>query len=154
MAAVLETILSSVQTAILGLSLTGVSTSNVVIMSVPINRPADLPQTPYPAILIAPFGAEDLSPSGGTNLHDDITYPILVAILAKNEQAQAYNRARYLLWREDIRKKFHNHRLTGASTVYTGMVTPQNMIDPTGWFEKNLFVSALLCKFVSREART
>ena len=80
--AVLFDILNAIKTAIEARGLVGIASANVVVQKVPGNRPADLPAQQFPAIVIAPYGAEELDPRAGTTSRDDVVYPVLVAILA------------------------------------------------------------------------
>jgi len=157
-ASVLEDILGAVKTGITGLSLTGLSSTLVFTQKVPSIRPADLPKTnpPAPVVVIAPFGGETLTPTAGTNLRDDIIYPILVAIVAPDSQTQATDRDKYLTWRESIRKKFHHNltAFTSLSTVFNSTVQPQAIIDPGAFFDRNVLVSAIVLQVSSREARS
>lgn len=150
--AVLTTILNAVQSQIIGMSLTGMTDANVLRMKVPVNRAQDLPRdNPYPCILIAPYGAEE--PVDGTNESDDIKYPVLIVILAADQNEQDFELDKYFTWREQIRQKFHYKRLTGCTTVYQGEVFPQAIVEASAWFTEAKFISSLLVKFTSRELR-
>lgn len=157
MASVLEDILQAVKTGITGLSLSGLSSSNVLVQKVPSIRPADLPAaTSGPFVVVAPLGAEQIDPAAGTNLRDDKVYPIIAAIVAVDSQSQSANRDTYLTWRQTIIRKF-NHNLTafsGVSTVINSVVQPQAIVDPDAFFGRNVFVSAMLVQVTSREPRT
>ena len=79
---ILFDILDAVRSDIQALALPGLSAANVVVQKVPGNRAQDLPAVEYPCILIAPHGAESTDPLAGTNLRDDIVYPVRITILA------------------------------------------------------------------------
>lgn len=158
MASVLEDILVAVQSGITGLSLTGLSSTAVVVQKVASVRPADLPKfdPQGPVVVVAPLGQETLTPTAGTNLRDDIVYPVLVAILAPDLQSQTIDRDKYLTWRQSIRRKFHHNTsaFTSLSSVINSIVQPQAIIDTQAFFERNSLVSALLIQVTSREARS
>ena len=145
--------MEAVQTAIQGLGLTGLSSSNVLIHKVPRDLDKDMPATsPLPAIIISPRDAEGADPRAGTNLKDDVVYPIQIVILDQDGQNQTTNFDRYLQWRETIRRTFHNKRLSGVSEVTGVVVQPKTIVDPERWI-KGQFVSALVLAVTSREAR-
>jgi hypothetical protein len=146
--AVLYQCLDAVRSRIQGLSLAGVQNDQVVIGKVPDDK-----NRSFPSILITPFQSESLNAADGTNSRDDLGYPVLVAILAADNQDQQANLDTYLVWREKIRQAFHNQRLPGVSEIITTAVEPRNIVEPAAWFERNLFVSGLLLRFLSREPR-
>jgi hypothetical protein len=106
-----------------------------------------------PGVLIAPLDADAISRAGGTNQRDDVGYPIAVGLFAADSDSQTENYDRNLLWRERIRRKFLHQRLSGVPSVYTCLVEPKQIVDPFRWLARNLWVSTLLLRFLSREAR-
>jgi hypothetical protein len=148
-------ILGAIKTAIQGLSLSGVSSANVVLLKVATDQQSDLPGVKFPAILLAPFGAETMDPAAGTNVRDDTVYPVLVGIVAADNRSQTASFETYLGWRESIRKKFHNNisAFSGVSSVFNSVVSPLAIVDAPAWL-KNSFVSGLIVRVSSREART
>lgn len=157
--AVLENLLRGAQSLIQSTPFYTVSGANVVILEVPLNRPQDLPETLYPSIVLAPLGPEEMA-MDGTNSRDDITYPVLCAVVAANRQDQRTDRNLYFLWRQKLRRMFHNNGATVAAiqqqepTLYTVAVKPYDIIDARAWMERSLLVSALLLRFSTREPRT
>ncbi len=153
--AVLYDILTAVQTGVVALSLSGVANANILVMKVPSDLDRDFPATKFPAVIIAPYGPEILNPADGTNLRDDILYPVLVAILAADNGDQAANFNDYLTWRQQIRHAFHNTNLgTNGALAYNVQVVPQDIVDRSAWFERNLFASGMVLHCYSREPRT
>lgn len=152
MSAVLFDILEAIRADVQALGLPGLAAANVLVQKVPGDRPADLPAQKYPCILIAPVGAEELNPSAGTNLRDDVVYPVRITILADDcrDQEQQFNQ--YLGWRETLRRSFHNQRLT-AALCFAVHVEPLDVIDKSAWTGKGLFMSSLLLRCHSREPR-
>ena|SRR5579872_947101 len=149
--AILFDILSAIKTAIEGRGLVGVASANVVVQKVPGNRPADLPVQQFPAIVIAPFGAEEIDPRAGTTSRDDVVYPVLVAILAADDQDQELHLNQYLTWRQSIRQLFHDQPL--STLCFSVQVKPLDTIDRDAWLKRNLFASGLLLNCFSRESR-
>ena len=151
MHAVLYDILSAIKSAIEARGLVGVASANVVIQKVPGNRPADLPAQQFPAIVIAPYGAEELDPRAGTNARDDVVYPVMVAILAADDGDQELHLNQYLTWRQSIRQLFHDQPL--STLCFTVKVKPLDIIDREAWLKRNLFASGLVLQCFSREPR-
>ncbi len=148
---VLYDILGAIKTAIEARGLVGIASANIVIQKIPGNRPADLPAQQFPAIVIAPYGAEELDSRAGTNSRDDVVYPVLVAILAADDGDQELHLNQYLTWRQSIRQLFHDQPL--ASLCFTVQVKPLDMIDREAWLKRNLFASGLVLQCFSREPR-
>src|SRR4051812_7234314 len=94
--AILFDILNTVQSAIAGRGLAGVSAASVLVQKVAGNRAADLAPQAFPSIVIAPCGPERLDPHAGTTSRDDIVYQVLVAILAADNGDQQANFNQYL----------------------------------------------------------
>lgn len=151
MTAVYTSILNQVQTNIKALSLTDIEGQNVVIVKKLTDDPKAMPG--YPGVQISPFGNPSVRP--GTNVRDDIVYPVLVATLAKNKQSQSGFRDRALQWLQSIRRAFINQRLTdsGGSTIaYTCIVDPRDSFNPEAW-EKTIDLGAMILRFIARESR-
>src|SRR5262245_12765623 len=129
--ALLFDILSAVQTAIVARGLTGISAPIVVVQKVAGNRAADLPAQPFPSIVIAPHGAEQLDPGAGTTSRDDAVYKVLVAIMAADNGDQQTNFNQYLTWRESLRRMFHNQPLAGL--CFRVEVAPLDVVDRDAW---------------------
>jgi hypothetical protein len=152
MVSILHDVLLAIQSAIQGRQLPGLSAGNVVVQKVAAHRSPDLPMVDLPCILISPHGAETTDPLAGTNLRDDIVYPVRVTILAADAGDQQFGFRQYLGWREAIRRLFHNQRLatTGCFTVH---VQPLPIVDAGVWTERHLFSSAVVLNCFSRESR-
>lgn len=147
--------MEAIQTQIRALDLSGLDDANVVIVKLPL---ADRVKeqaivAAYPAILISPFGQEQMDPLAGTNLRDDIGYPVVCSIVAADNQALQSNLDTYLDWRQSLREEFHNSRLAGAvSTVFNAYVEPGPVVLPSAWFA-NFWHSSLTIRCISRETR-
>lgn len=152
--AVLFDALTTVQTAIQGLSLSGIANDHILVQKVISTSVKDLPATEFPCVLIAPFGKEDMLETG-TNLRDDIVYPIVAAIFAADDGSQTSNFNAYLTWREQIRKAFYNKNpFSSIMSVYQSKIQPLDIVDLFSWDKLNLFASGFLLQVYSREART
>jgi hypothetical protein len=156
--AALFTILSTIRTEVVGLQLAGLADANVVVQKAPSNLEKDLPEGKYPCVVIAPFGAEGVT--AGSNLRDDVAYPVLIAIVAderseialpQSEQLERFEL--YLKWRERIRKNFSNQRLT-STLVFNIVVQPLDITDRERWFRQGLWVSGLVLRLSNREDRS
>lgn len=151
MNAILFDILGAIKSAIEARGLVGVASANIVIQKVPGNRPADLPAQQFPAIVIAPYGAEELDPRAGTTSRDDVVYPVMVAILAADDGDQELHLNQYLAWRQSIRRLFHDQPL--ATLCFTVQVKPLDIVDREAWLKRSLFASGLVLQCFSREPR-
>lgn len=157
---ILLDILNQVQTTVQGLGLVGMPPANVIVQKVPTNRPKDLPADRYPATLIAPYGPEQINPSDGSNIRDDITYPVGVWILSSDNidseqpaQMQSKDFGKYVRWRQKIRRAFHNQRLT-STYGHKVVVQPLDVVDRSMWLGKGLWISGLVLLVTVREQRT
>ena len=145
--AVMERCLTGVQSRIQSLTLLDIPNANVVI-----HKAAEESKVPKPAVIISPAGPETMVPTAGTNVRDDIFYPVFVGIVAADNRDQTTNRAKYLKWREQIARAHRNQHLPGVTEVYTMQIQTRDIVSPT-WFANNLFVSAMVIQCVSREVR-
>lgn len=150
MTAILETILTCVKTQIESLSLTDISNDSILIQKVPSTN--KFTSEDYPAILIAPNTPKH-NPAQGTNLRDQIEYQVSIIIVDNDEQNQTLNRDKYLMWYEEILKKFRTPRLAGADTVVNSYVAPGVVVDPS-WFEVGEYHAGITLWFISWETRT
>lgn len=133
--AVLEECLLSVVAQIKALALTGIDDGNVVAMLVGDDQKGDGPEiSGFPCVVVAAGDRETIE--AATNLRDDVTYPILVALISV-ENRQATNRDRNLLWRQQVRRKFNQKRLpdvTGGS-AWKCEVRPGQIADRPRWLQ-------------------
>ncbi len=148
--AVLEDILTTVQTKIQDLNLTNIPDAQVIIQKVPSTR--DFVSANFPAVIIAPAGEPKFDPNKGTNIRDQIDYPIGVFMVAADNQDQVANRDKYFTWYESILKEFRTPRLVGVDSIVNSYVTPGAMVEP-GWFEVGEYVAGMVLWFMSWETR-
>lgn len=143
-------ILAAVQARVQGLSLSGVSSSNIDVRKVPSDRNLTLP-----GIVIC--GLKEAAPplQGTVNL-DDVIYPVLIGCIEADNQESTLtaNLNRHTLWRQTIRRSFHAQpRLAGVPTVINSFVEPSELCSFDGW-RNNKWASGLIVRFTSREPRT
>lgn len=142
----------SAHARILLLTLPGLSNDDIQIRKLPIDREWEDGTFNYPGIIVSSMGAESQSPQQGTNVRDDIEYPVFVSILAAENQDLVANHDRYLIWRQRINKAFRQQKLPGVSCVVQCKVQPFP-IKSTNAFFNNVHHSSLLIRCVSRETR-
>jgi len=112
--ATIDQVLAGVVSTIQGLSLTGVTSANVVSQIVGDDEEGAGPTVAgYPAVICTCNAGE--TSGEGTNLRDDWVYPVTVVILSAENRSQTTNRARNFQWRQSIKRAFHNKRLSGVS---------------------------------------
>lgn len=144
------------QARIQGMALSGIVNGSIVIQKEPWERAFGsdrIGQYALPGIIICPFGKEQMLPTEGTNVRDDVGYPILVSILASNNQdLSTNNQPLYLKWREQIARAFRNQRLPGILEIYRVAVEPAAISLPAA-FLANYYHSALVLRATSREVR-
>lgn len=150
--AVLYRCLTGVRSRIQGLSLSGIASTSVLIREVPSDRYFKSGDIALPGVVIAPVLGEQMNPLLGTNIRDDVGYPIGVFIVAASNQNLTPAAGNYK-WREQIARAFRNQRLPGVSEVWNCQVEPSAITDPGAWERANLFVSAMTLRFFSREVR-
>lgn len=153
---ILGTLLDAAVVAARGLSLAGVAADSIQQLGGLTAHTLDnhLPQRP--CIIFAPFGAEEIPDSGGTNAADDVTYRIACAIVdtANNDHTAAALDARYR-WRELLIDHFiHNQLAVSLSNaaLYDQTLELQPIVNLGAW-EKNWYLSAFVIKFLIRRRR-
>ena len=154
-----KTILDAVRTAIvadLGASgIDGIEAADVKVVWVPAPKQA-LDQgviTKFPAILISPYGIEQMPPNAGTVGADDYDYPCHVCIVNAADMSLTERLDLYLYWRERIRNLFQNQRLSGVSGVWRTYIVPGPISDNQASENTAFWASMLTVRAVSREQR-
>lgn len=146
--------LDAVRTVIRALGLTGVSSSSIVYKKLPLERVKRNDSLSYPIIIITP-ARKTMPWAQGDNVQDDIIYGVLVTLVDVDNQERTLeaNLNKYLLFLQQIEKAFHVKGLVGVVPgIYTCAVEPADPVLPAAWGQ-NLWASALLLKFTSRENR-
>lgn len=107
----------------------------------------------FPIVLVMKNGNEMVE--GGTNLSDDIRYPVVVMILDRIAPEDQTDDDDWTLWRQVIRKAFIMQRLAGVPTVYKteyagGEVVNVDAMASVDWMK---LIGTLAFGFVCRELR-
>lgn len=137
------------QTAIRNLALTGVDSDDVVVQKLPWDQKNT---GTYPKIVIATAGTESMARGAGTNIRDDVGYPVIVSIFDRDEETLTSNHSRNLLWRQSIARAMRNQSVSGVTEVFDCILEPGAIVDP-GWFNQNTYHSTFVLRFLSREVR-
>lgn len=143
----------AVQCKLRAMRLVGISPTSIVTQKLPWAKPfePDYQQYATPGIIISPWGQEAML--GGLNRLDDVGYPVLVSIIASDNQDLTTNLSKYLLWRERVARAFRNQSLGPAvPEVYTCRLEPLTIAVPES-FLAGFWSSHLLLRFISREPR-
>jgi hypothetical protein len=144
--------LDAVRSKILLCNLEDLADASVVIRQLPSDRGFDDGTYDLPGIVISQIGVENQNPSEGTNIRDDVQYPVTITVLAAGNQDLVTNQEKYLKWREQINRALRNQRLTGVDEVYKVTVTPGPITSPNAAWN-NYYHSQLIVRCVSREVR-
>ena len=152
--------LTAAQARIQLLGLPNLEYGNVIVRKLPIDRYLGAGQpTGLPAIRLTP-ATEQMPPLEGVNAKDDVTYGVLCTIVDayNQEPTLTANLPQFTLWRQSIARAFRSQRLpgvtspTGGNPIINAIVEPADQLIPAAW-SANLYASALLLRFVSREPR-
>lgn len=135
-----------------GLGLDGINTDDMVLQKLPWARAWSNKTRNFPGLIICPWGSEEMNPMAGVNRRDDVGYPVLISLIAQDNEDLESNLSEYLLWREQINRFFRNQRLTGVPEIIKTVANPLPV-----WlndsFSKNIWHSSLSFRFYSREVR-
>lgn len=158
MTAVIEQVLVAVRTTIQGLSLTGIDSANIVDMLLGDDQGGSGPNVGgYPCIICCynPAGGETIDPTAGTNVSDDIEYPVQVIIIATENRDQTTNRTRNWTWRDSIITVFHQKRLSGVTggVAWRCLVRPGTSADRPRWLQQQ-HAQVLVVTVTVRKGRT
>jgi hypothetical protein len=146
----------SAQARIQALNLSGISADKVVVRKLPSDRDsfAQRGRLPKPCILISTIGTEQVTTP--IQQRDDVVYPLLISILAVDDQDLVSNHDKYLLWRQTIRRAFTNVPLANINATdvahYNCTVTPGSIVAPRE-FWKNIWHSGMIVRAICREPR-
>jgi len=125
----------------------GITPDRVYLQSAPTAK-----NIMYPCVLIASEDEQE-GFEGGTNLRDDIVYPLRVFIVDRADITYEKMLPTYLQWRETIMSAFRFGRLGQVPTVWKCVPQPLLVINE-GVLEKyQNVVSGMVLRFYSREAR-
>ena len=107
----------------------------------------------FPCVLVCKTGQE--TNDGGTNLSDDISYPVVVMIFSRRPPEDTSDDDNWSLWRQVIRKAFISQRLSGVSSVYVCRYDGGEVINPDAMeaMQWARLVGTLAFRFICRELR-
>jgi hypothetical protein len=147
-----ERCLLAAQSVIRSLALSGIDDASVVVRKLPWSREFTQGELPFPGIILSPLERETMDHWRGTNLRDDVGYPVQVSIVDRGNQDLQTNLGRMLIWRQRIARAFRNQRLTDVEEIMTCVVEPHHIYLPEA-FDKGVDQSTLTLRFMSREPR-
>lgn len=155
--AIHERLMSAIQSRLQGLTFAAmtspagsISSSDIVIKKVAIDREGHIPNKP--CIIIAPVNREKINHAGGTNIRDEVSYPVGVVIVAADNQQLTTNRAVFLKWREQVVRALENFRPTAVTEINRVTVDPEAIFPVPQWL-KNLVASAVVANGVAWQSR-
>ena len=144
MTAIYDQALTAVRDTIAGLTLTRIATNEMVVRKLPAN-----PSMWNRGITVSPESSriDDAEPSESTNERDMMGYPCIVTMVDGTGQGWADNISNITQWQQNIRRAFHNKRISGLSETGSNhvicKVTHNKLADPKAYPE-NLDVSQLI----------
>lgn len=149
--AVLTRCIAAVVSRLQLLTLSGIATDRIVAVA-DISNPGTTPN--YPCVLVArePTPHQYL---GGTNIRDDIGYPIQVLFCESDDLGGQSDTARWDLWRQQAERAFRFVRLPGvAESQLASEIEPLKILDPQ--FRPPIYnkvVSGFTIRVMTREVR-
>lgn len=151
---VLQSVLSAMSAALIGLDLQGVG-SRVHVLKVVTERPKD--ELARPFLAISTTGGEGMDDFGGwssTNERDLIVYPVVVYDVEDSGTnfAVPANDPQWLR-RQRVRRLFHQRRLDGVAENLICLVSPEPIVFPPVFTNKQLRVGGLRINVLCRERR-
>jgi hypothetical protein len=105
-----------------------------------------------PCVVVSEVGLGETLP-GGTNVRDDVGYPVVVSIIDRCAPDYTTPMPTYRLWRERIHRGLRRQRLPGVQDVYDIQPQPGPISDWPKSEDYQYFVSALTFRFIAREPR-
>lgn len=114
----------------------------------------------YPGAIVWPFQQESSDIAAGSNLLDEIVYPVAISFVDKGSgstgaEGMIVNRAarrRHMLWREKVSRKFR-HYLADIREVRDVYIRYQLFALPSAYKNDDLFHGAIVVDFISQETR-
>ncbi len=107
--------------------------------------------TLFPCIFVTFEGEREIE-KGGTNVRDDILYPVRVSLYDLKPASWDRPLNKFTLWRQQIYRAFREQRLPGVPEVYTCKPETQLICDPKLPYYSH-FITGLLLRFIARDIR-
>lgn len=163
--------LEATRNAIRGLRLTGVGSDSVIMLEQPlVDRYFDngdgsakntTPPLPFPGVIVWPWQQEAYNPAEGTNLRDEIGYPVAVSFVERGsgrtgDSAMVHDRAaikRHMVWREQVSRRFRFASWPEIPEIEESNVSPNLYAIPSLYQKNDIFHGAMVIVFASRETR-
>jgi hypothetical protein len=136
----------AIQTSIKALDLPLLNDDQVLVQKLPWYRAETLP-----ACVVSTWQQEAVPLNSGTNLRDDISYPVQVSFVQAGNQSLTTHHALLLMWRQQAMRNFRNQRLS-VECVWTCRIQPATVFMPAE-FQRNLDHSSFTVACINREYR-
>jgi hypothetical protein len=133
------------------IGLDGINNDDIVDKTLPTDRGTNFQLNGTTTIVVSPPGTEGQSDGAGTNVRDDIVYPVTITILRADNQSEV-KRPQGLLWRQQINKAFRQQHLPGVPCVYRVRISPGPIVDQRA-FWSGRYHSSFILRCTSREGR-
>ena len=110
-----------------------------------------------PGWIISPGSRISRPPEAGTNIRDDVYYPVLAQLIDKDNFKRENNLQSYLKWLEQAAKVIHSQPMSdvqsaeGIVDIAHAVVT--DTVDESMWVKHKQFVGGVEIVAVSREPR-
>lgn len=149
-------LLTAIQSRLQGLTFaaeTGggtIASADIVVRKVAIDQEDHNPNKP--CILIAPGVRERINHSGGTNIRDEVSYPVGIVVLAKDNRHLTTDIDVHLKWREQIVRALENYRPSAVTEINRVTVDPEAIFPVPQWM-RNLLASAVVCQGLAWQSR-
>lgn len=117
------------------------------------------PQCNTPGLVITPPKMVTASADLGTNVRDDVMYPVLIQLIDNDGQERYRNMPSYLRWLEKIRRAMHARswpeiEIDIYGDVYQSFAVTTTTVDTKAWKQyPGQFVAGVAVIFTVREAR-
>ncbi|HWA98355.1 MAG TPA: hypothetical protein VG713_07675 [Pirellulales bacterium] len=148
-----ERCLLAVQRRVRSLALPGLADESVVVQRLPWARDfvRQPPHYEMPGVIVSVWGTEQMNPLGGSNLVDQVTYPVCITIVAA-DRPYFTGFDVFLWWRERLSRAFRDQPLAGVGEVLNCIVEPGEIVAPNALL-RGVLHSSLMLRFTSNEAR-
>lgn len=110
----------------------------------------------YPAILLAPFGVEQIAPGGGTNERSDIGYPVVIVLVTVGNLDQSEGRNQRVMWRQQIVESLEHQPVEivqAGACCFDISIEPADIAALPAWMGKMKAASFLTARVWVRVAR-
>ena len=145
-----------VRARIIALNLDGMPAANVVVQKLKYDMGAGKHgRGPRPRVIVSYENAKGVP--GGTNCRDDYDYPIMITILAADNQRLVTDGDTYTQWSNRITRVLNQRRVVDSLSLvgadhYNTLVRPGPTAAPADWM-KGIWHSSLIARCFVREPR-